>query len=126
MTNKTVPAQQFSSYATVGTVNSDDYDNLSGRSAIVVIDITAITGTGTPSLTVTLQGKDSVSGKYYTILASTALTGTGTTILRVDPSLTASANLIAADVVPRTWRISSATGGSTISLTATIGVHLVG
>src|SRR5689334_15847914 len=82
-----------------------DVDNMSGRSAIVVIDITAIDGSGTPSMTFTVEGKDPISGKYYTILASAAKTATGTTVMRIDPNITASANLIAQDVMPLTWRV---------------------
>lgn len=103
--------------------NGVDCDNLSGRrSAIVVIDITAITS-GTA--TFTLQGKDSASGKYYTILASAALATVATTVLRVDPNLTASGNLIAKDIMPNQWRVIM-TPSSLVGGTYTVGVNLVG
>ncbi len=119
MANREVNALTLSASAT--STNGNDMENTSCRSAVVVIDITAISGT---NVVFTLQGKDPLSGKYYTILASAALTGTGTTVLRVDTSLTASANTIAADMMPRTWRVISTNTSSTV--TATVGVLLVG
>ena len=63
--------------AAAGT-NGADQTNHNGRGVKLVIDITAITGVGA-TLTVTVQGKDAASGKYYTILASTALAAAATT-----------------------------------------------
>jgi hypothetical protein len=100
-----------------GTVTSADIANAGAKGILLYINITAITGT----LTVTVQGKSAVSGVYYTILVSTALAGTGLTVLRVYPSLTAAANLVANDLLPSTWRVSStvATGPCTAAITAT-------
>lgn len=118
--NREIPALVLSAVAS--STNGADQENYSCRSAVVVINITALSGGGT--CTITLQGKDELSGQYYTILASAALNGTGTTVLRVDPSLTASANTIAADIVPRKWRVISTHSSATV--TATVGVSLVG
>lgn len=104
--------------------NGSDLVNSNARGVHVVIDITALSGT-TPTLTVTIQGKDAVSGKYYTILASAALNATGTTVLRVYPGLTAAANLTANDVMPRDWRVITAIGGTTPAVTATIAHSLI-
>lgn len=104
--------------------NGADQLNLNARGLKLVIDITAITGT-TPTLTVTIQGKDPVSGKYFTILASAALSATGTTVLTVYPGLTASANVTANDVLPRDWRVITAIAGTTPAVTATIGASLI-
>lgn len=109
--------------ASVGA-NGADQLNLNARGLKLVIDITTITGT-TPTLTVTIQGKDPVSGKYFTILASAALNATGTTVLTVYPGLTASANITANDVLPRDWRVITAIAGTTPAVTATIGASLV-
>lgn len=110
--------------ASAAGVNGADQINPSRRGLKLVIDITAITGT-TPSLTVTIQGKDPVSGKYFNILASAALTATGTTVLTVYPGLTAAANVTANDVLPRNWRVISAIAGTTPAVTATIAASLV-
>ena len=87
-----------------------------------MIDVTAISAT--PSVTFTIQGKDDLSGKYYTILASAAITGTGTTVLRVYPGLTAAANLTANDVLPGTWRLIT-THGDADSITYSVGASLI-
>jgi hypothetical protein len=107
------------------TVSSGDCDNTAGSAAVFVIDITAITGT-TPAVTFTVEGKDPISGKYYTILASASLTATGTTVLRVFPGVTAAANLSANDILPRTFRVTATISGTTPAVTATVGVLLNG
>ena len=107
------------------TTNSGDLDSISGSVGVFVVDITAFTGT-TPTAVFLVEGKDPASGKYYTILQSAALVGVGTTILRVFPGGTPAANLIANDVVPRTFRVTCTIGGTTPALTATVGVILNG
>lgn len=109
--------------AGAGTTNGGDQTNIGGKGLHLTIDITAVGGT--PTLTVTIQGKDSASGKYYTILASAALSAVATTVLRVYPGLTASANVTASDVLPRTWRVIAAVAGTTPSVTATIAASVV-
>lgn len=108
--------------AGAGTTNSADIVGI-GSGLHLVIDIT-VAG-GTPTLTVTIQGKDTASGKYYTILQSAALAAVATTVLRVYPALTAAANLVANDILPRTWRVTALVGGVTPAVTATIGASMV-
>lgn len=97
----------LASAARTAAVNSSDKTNKGrARGVVVIIDITAITDT--PVVTVTIQGKDPVSGKYYTILASAGLDAVATTVLRVFPGATAAANLAANDSLPSTWRVSVA------------------
>jgi hypothetical protein len=119
MANKTLMAMTLSNVT--ATTNGGDLENLSSRGAHIVIKITGLTGT---SATFTVQGKDALSGDYYTILASAALTGTGTTVLRIYPGLTASANLVASDVIPRFFRVIM-TAASLTDLDATVGVSLI-
>lgn len=106
------------------SANGPDLDNLSSRAAQVVIDITSITGT-TPTATFTVQGKDEASGKYYTLLATTALNAVATTVLKIGPGLTAAANSVANDVMPRTFRVICTTGGTITDLDCTVGVSLI-
>jgi hypothetical protein len=94
----------------IGTINSADQLNPAHRGVKVVIDITAIGGGAT--LTVTIKGKDPVSGKYFVILASTALAATSTTVLTIFPGATAAANATVNDQLPRTWRVESAVGSA--------------
>lgn len=98
-------------------------DGSMGRGVIVFVNISAITGTS-PTLTVTISGVDS-NGTAYTILASPALTATGLTVLKVYPALAASANAVANDVLPVLWRIDTAIGGTTPSVTAKISANLL-
>lgn len=88
---------------------------------ICVIDCTAIAAT--PSVVFTLQGYDPVSTKVWTLLASAAIVATGTTILRVSPHLTASANLIAKDIVPDAFTLT-AVHGDADSITYSVSVHV--
>ena len=71
-----------------------------------------------------IEGKDLISGKYYTVLASAAITGTGTTVLKVYPGITASANASASDILPRTWRVT-ATHANTDSITYSVGASVI-
>lgn len=112
----------LASTARTATVNSLDIENYDGKGLHLVIDVTA--ATATPSVVFTIQGKDDASGEYYTILASAAITGTGTTVLRVYPALTASANTIASDVLPRTWRVN-AVHADTDSITYSVGASVI-
>lgn len=106
------------SAARTASVNSDDQENIEGRGVKLVVDVTAVTAT--PSITVTIQGKDHVSGKYYDILESAAITATGTTVLTVFPGIAATANEAASDVLPRDWRVE-VTHADTDSITYSIG-----
>lgn len=98
-----------------GTYVSADQQNLGRRGLKLVID--APGGTGT--IQVTIQGKDLLSGKYYTILASAALAVGTTTVLTVYPGAPVAANLSANDVLPTTWRVSVVI--ATNPVTATVG-----
>lgn len=109
--------------AGAGTVNGEDQVNPYASGLTLVIDITNITG-GTPAFTVTIEGKDPVSGKYYTILATTALAVTGTTVLKVYPGLVVAANSAANAPLPKTWRVKYAFTGTTPTVTAKIGASL--
>lgn len=105
--------------AGAGTTTSSDQTNSWGRSVRCVTDIT-VAG-GVPTLAVTVQGKDTASGKYYTLLASADLATVSTNQLLVGPGLTGAANLVANVPLPVTWRLSAVVGGVTPAVTATIG-----
>lgn len=80
--------------------------------AVIIVNVTAITGT----LTVTINAI-TASGYSYPILVSTAIATTGTTPLRIGEGLTASANAVANDILPRTIQVVTVVTG-----TATYGV----
>lgn len=118
------PIEVLASAARTATPTVDNYKIGGGpiSAAEIIIDCTA--ASATPSVVFTFQGWDSVSGKKWTILASAAITGTGTTILRVAPELTASANLIAKDVVPNGFSFTVVHADSD-SITYSLSVHLI-
>lgn len=93
----------LASAARTATTASDWFCNDEHRGVHVTINATA--ASATPSVVFTIQGLDRTSGQTYDLLASAAITGTGTTVLKVYPGLTASANAVASDVLPRDWRV---------------------
>lgn len=84
------------------TYTSPDLSNLAGKAVSVILDMTNV---GTGSVTVTINGKDQASGKYYLLLAGVPVTTNSTNRYRVTPFLTGSANLIAQDETPPTFQI---------------------
>ena len=112
----------FPLLARTATVSSADLVNDFGKMCHVYIKATA-KGTA-PSVVFTIEGKDAVSGDYYTILAAAAMTTVTTKILRVGPGLTASANLIVNDLLPRTWRVT-ATHSNADSYTYSVGASVL-
>ena len=112
----------LASAARTATTNSADFTNYNARGAHFIVDVSAIAAT--PSITVTIQGKDPISSNYYDILVSSALTATGTTILKVYPGIGQVANGAASDILPRTFRVSVA-HADTDSITYSVGAALV-
>lgn len=115
------PADLGQQYAVNGSgspANQADQTNPGWRGLKVVIDITANAG-GLGSATVTIQGKDKASGKYYTILQSAALAAVATTVLTVFPGAAVAANLSANDQLPEVFRIIAA--GNANPITYTVG-----
>ena len=59
-------------------------------------------------LIVTIQGKDPATSTYFTLLQSDTLFVEGTTTsFIVHPDITAVTNLMAKDLVPRSWRVQA-------------------
>ena len=104
--------------------NSADVTNYNGRGLQLGVNITALAGSA-PTLTVTVQGKDAASGQYYTLLQSAALAAVGFTLLTVYPGAPAAANVSSPQVLPRTFRVLYAIGGTTPGVTATVGASVI-
>lgn len=83
--------------------NSEDICNDGGLGGLIYINMAVVPGADT--VTFTLEGKDPLSGAYHTILVSAALVATGLVVLKVYPGLTAAANLVANDIIPRIFRV---------------------
>lgn len=96
-------ATLLASAARTTTQTGADITNPGGRTLIVVLDMTTV---GTGSVTLTIEGKDSASGKYYTLLAGAAVITNSTNRYRVGPTLAVAANSVAQDYLPRVFRIN--------------------
>lgn len=113
----------LTSAARTSSPSATDQTMFGGIAVIVYVNITVLTATGT--LQTVIEGKDPVSGVYFTLLQSAAETTTGLKIYRVDPRLTDSAGLIAATTMPRIFRIRNVHGNA-VSITYSVSVDTVG
>lgn len=111
------PITLLNSAARTTTTTSADMV-VNGGSGVFVFDITAVPGVQT--VTLTIQGKDETSGKYYTLIAGTALSATSTNVYKVGQGLPVTANVSANDVIPRTIRAVVTHSGAG-SFTYTVG-----
>jgi len=84
------------------TQTSPDFNNSQARGLSVTLDMTAV---GTGSVTLTIQGKDRASGKYYTLLAGAAVVTNVTNRYVIYPAYPVVANVSANEVLPAIWRI---------------------
>lgn len=105
LNNDPVPYNNITAITAVNaTVDQDSGDliNLTGKGVRVTLTTTSI---GTASLTLHIQAKDPASGNYADLLVGTAVTTNTTKVYVVYPTIAASANAIAQDVVPHTFLI---------------------
>jgi hypothetical protein len=117
-----VEATALASAARTATVSSADLINSSGKGIHVILDVTI--DPAAASITLTIEGKDPASGKYYPLLVSAAVNSVITNVYRVHPDLTASPNLIVNDFVPKTFRVTL-THSNADSITYSVGYSLV-
>lgn len=97
--NVDVTALASASRTTTQTINVTTY-NIKGIT--VILDMTLV---GTASVTVTIDGQDPASGKFYNLLTGLAITNNSTNVYRIQPGLTAVANKDVNCQLPRTIRI---------------------
>lgn len=117
-----VEGTALASAARTASTQSADIVNYNGRGVLVFVDVTAVTAT--PSITVAIEGKDPVSGKYFTLLTGAALTAVSTQLLVVYPGVTETANADVATPLPRTWRVN-VTHADADSITYSIGYAII-
>lgn len=96
----------FSSTSRTTSVDTGAVDNLSGSGVVVLLNVSSIAG----SLTPTIYGYDPVSEATYTLLTGAAVSSAGLYPYRVYPGITPVPNEAASDVVPRYWGLSVAAG----------------
>jgi len=111
----------LASAARTTTQTSADQVNYNARGIQLVLDMTSV---GTGSVTVSINGKDAVSGKYYPILTGAAVTTNSTNVYRVYPGLTAAANATVSDFLPRTFQVV-VTANNGNSATYSVGYSLI-
>jgi hypothetical protein len=116
------------SAARTATGNSSDLTNYNARGVTAFVNVTAASGTS-PTLLVTLQGKDPVSGTYYTLVAQAAtLTAAGTAVLTCYPGASggpASPSATSGMPLPRVWRVLWTVTGTTPSFTFSVGLNYI-
>jgi hypothetical protein len=107
--------------AATTTQTSADYRNSCYRGIKVVLDMTTV---GTGSVTLTIQGKDVASGKYFTLLTGAAVITNTTNVYTVYPGATVTANVSANDQLPAFFRIL-VTANNANPTTYTVGASLL-
>ena len=113
-------SRAFSGVTTTQTFT--DIKNVGSRGIVVVLDMTVV---GTGSVTVTINGKDPGSGKYYLLLSGAAVVGNTTTRYTVYPTgIAAVANVTAVDVIPEYVQIV-VTANNANATTYTVGFTLI-
>jgi hypothetical protein len=95
----------LASAARTATHNGADMTNYGARGVLLTLDVTA--KVDTPTLTVKVQSKDSLSGKYVDIpnAAFAAKTDVSTDELLIYPGCPATANVSVNSALPRVWRV---------------------
>lgn len=95
--------QSYASAVRAATFVGDDNRKVPGnRGCKAVLNVTAVPGVDTVQLVI--EGKDPVSGVYYTILQAAARAANGTDVLTVNPGNASTANVSAPDALPDTYR----------------------
>jgi hypothetical protein len=103
------------------TAGTGDTTNPGYRGIKVILDMTVV---GTGSITLTIQGKDLTSSKYYTLLAGAAVVTNVTNVYTVFPAATAATNVTANDRLPLTFRINIVANNAN-SATYSVGYTLL-
>jgi hypothetical protein len=98
--------------ARTATVSTPDQANKAHRGVKLLANVTVVAGG--ENMVFTIQGKDPVSGMYYTIISTPEITSTGLVVLTVHPGLITAANVAFNNVLPDTWRavVTHSAGGS--------------
>lgn len=103
------------------TTNSPDQANYNARGLKLVFNMSNV---GTGSVTVKIQGKDSISGTYYDLLTGAAVITNVLNVYTMYPGMTAVANVSSNDILPRVWRIV-ATANNANSATYSVSASVI-
>lgn len=113
----------LASAARTATVSTGDMSADNAHACHVIVNVSALAAT--PSVIITIEGKNLSTGTYYTVLSGTAITdvtGTGTYVFKVGPGIQPVAGASAQDYLPNIWRVTM-THGDTDSITYSVFVH---
>lgn len=111
----------YSSAARTATPAAVEVNTRRFKTLVLVLDVTAIVTA--PSITVAIDRKDNLSGKYINILTSAAITTVSTNTLRVGTGLPATANVSANEPLANVLRIT-VTHANGNSITYSCSAHL--
>ena len=110
------------SAAQTASANGADVTVYNLKAAQLVLDATTVTGT-TPTLDVIIQGKDTLSGKYYTLGTFPQLTAAGTKRMVIGLGVGSTvADARSSEPLPRIIRYVSTITGTDPSFTYSIGL----
>lgn len=110
------------SKARTATLTTKDFRNIQHLGGHIIINVTDVTATG--QITPKIEAKDAVTGIYYTLLVGSAITASGTVVMKIYPSATSVANLVANDILPLEYRVVI-THLNAVAITYGIGINLV-
>lgn len=110
--------------SSTATKTGTDQTNLKYRGALIVLNVSAIAGVAA-TVTLSAQGKDPVSGNYYTLFAGAAITAAGTTLYQIYPASTAGASAYNGPL-PATWRVVATQSGTSNVISYTVGSTVIG
>lgn len=111
----------LASAARTTTQTSADLINYNGKKLKIILDVTSA---GTGSVTVTINGKSTLSSKYYLLLAGAAVTTNSTNVYTIFPGATATANVSANDCVPLIFQVV-VTANNTNSVTYSVDAQIM-
>lgn len=112
----------LASAARTTTQTVADQTNYNHRGIIVTLDVTNVAAS--PSITLEIDMKDPVSGKYIALLTGAAVTTAVTNVYTVYPGAPATSNVSANSPLPRTWRVK-VTANNANSCTYSVGASLI-
>ena len=116
----------FPSASRTATVNGADQETEGAHGVHLVLDVTAVTGT-TPTLDVTIERKDPLSGVYTTIPGAvfTQKTVISVDALTIYPGIAVAANESVNDALSEVWRAVATITGTTPDFTFSLAGSLI-
>lgn len=112
----------LASAARTTTQTGADTENIHCSGIILVLDMTNVAAG--PSVTLSIDGKDPASGKYFNLLTGAAVTTASTNVYWLFPGAVVTANVSANMVLPKIWR-TVVTANNANSGTYSLGAVLV-